>query len=86
MKWQIISAVQRKEDTTLKHYKLLKFFGAKLFHDAPKAYFTFRFAEFSVRYSPTYRMQTMRNLTIPIPFMKSDFIIGLMKHSAESKT
>lgn len=85
MKWQVISEYGR-EDTTLKHYRLLKFFGAQLFYDGPRACFTFRFAEFSVRYSPAYMQASMRHLTIPIPFMKSDFIVGLMKRSAGRKS
>lgn len=78
MKWQIIPEYGI-EDTTIKHYRLLKFFGAQMFFRPELCCFQFRFALFSIKYSPEIMQESIHHLTIPIPFMKNDFVIALLK-------
>jgi len=78
MKWQTIPEYPT-EDTTIKHYRLLKFFGAQMFYRPEIAAFTFRFALFSMFYSPKMMQESKYRLVIPIPFMKNDYTIAFLK-------
>lgn len=81
MKWQLIS--MEDGDQTLKHYRILKAFGARLFSRPEIGAWEFRFAQFSVGYSPAPLQQSKHGFTIPIPFMRNDWTIILLKRTGK---
>jgi len=74
MKWQMVPRYG-KETTTVKHYGLLKFFGAKLRHRSEIDCFEFRPAYFTILQMPA-PFVVRRIFSIPIPWMKTDFVIS----------
>ena len=83
MKWQRISMEDEKEHITIKHYRILKIFGARLFLIPEILCWQFRFAQFSVRYSPASFTEHKHGFTIPIPFMRNDWTIALLKRTGK---
>lgn len=82
MKWQIIPRYGRevKKETTLKHYRLLKFFGARLHARIEIDAYEFRLAYFDILFLPGF-LQRHVILHIPILFMKRDISIGIHRES-----
>ena len=70
-KWQLIERFQKNhKDITIKHYKLLKLFGATL-HSRPEIdAYEFRLSYFRILSTGT--LQFHEHLAIPIPFLKFD--------------
>lgn len=82
-KWQLITRYgrQTEEETTIRHYRLFKFFGCRL-HSRPEIEaYEFRPAYFRIL---TFGcLQHKIYLAIPIPFIKYDVDIGI--HNLEKK-
>lgn len=77
MKWQLIS--REKEETKVKHWKLLKLFGAR-FHNRPEINaWEFRFAYFTIGASHQAMTET-KHIKIPIPFMKYDVFLQFRRY------
>ncbi len=70
MKWQVIPRYP-EEEITVRHYRWLKLFGARMHVRAELNCCEFRLAYFSIIHSPR-PLQQGKRISIPIPFMKND--------------
>lgn len=82
-KWQILPRYGReiKDETTIKHYGLLKFFGARLHIRLEIDAYEFRLAYFDIVYLPGFCERRVI-LHLPIPFLKKDIGIGIHRESS----
>lgn len=78
MKWQVIPHYP-EEEITVRHYKWLKPFGARLHRIVERDCSEFRFAYFKITKSDA-PLQYRIILSIPIPWMKNDFVISVRHH------